>query len=371
MSNQQSRIDMLNRAARLVIEGKRDEATSLLDEFERTEARAETRGIMPSRSQPGAYMENGEKRAFEDYVRHGKGGVELRDMTTGGAAGALVPQAFYPVLTEAKKAWGGLLNIVNTKETDNGAPMKVAFANDTGNMAHVVGETGSDLGEVEPPLNSILSSTDMCATDYVKVTIAELQDTAFDIDKFIRDLFGKRYYRGLNNLVTVGSTSGNIESIITDTYDGPTTEGPDNITYNDIVSLYAALDPAYLETATWTMTATTRANILGVKDSLGRPLFVPSPTSGAFDRLLGLPVVLNQAMPSVGPTSPSAPHVVIQLGDFGQGYLLRSVKPGLAIVRLNERFMDTLEVGFIGYFRAGGVVTDAGTHPIVNLIQNS
>jgi len=275
------------------------------------------------------------------------------------------------VLTEAKKAWGGLLNIVNTRETDNGAPMKVAFANDTGVMAHVVGETGVGLNETDPLLSSILSSTDMCSTDYVKISIAELQDSAFDIDKWIRDCFGKRYYRGLNNLVTVGSNSTNIESIITDTYDGPTTEGPNAITYNDLVALYGALDPAYLETATWTMTATTRASILGVKDGLNRPLFIPNPTSGAFDRLLGLPVVLNQAMPSVGPTSPSAPHVVIQLGDFSQGYLLRSVRPGLAIARLNERFMDTLEVGFIGYFRAGGVVTDAGTHPIVNLVQNS
>jgi len=33
--------------------------------------------------------------------------------------------------------------------------------------------------------------------------------------------------------------------------------------------------------------------------------------------------------------------------------------------------MDNLEVGFLGYCRAGGMMTDAGTHPIINLTQHS
>jgi hypothetical protein len=51
--------------------------------------------------------------------------------------------------------------------------------------------------------------------------------------------------------------------------------------------------------------------------------------------------------------------------------LLRTVKPGPAIVRLNERYMDNLEVGFIGYFHARGRISDAGTHPIKNLAQHT
>ena len=71
-------------------------------------------------------------------------------------------------------------------------------------------------------------------------------------------------------------------------------------------------------------------------------------------------------MPAFG-----AGNISILFGDFAEGYLLRQVKPGLAIVRLTERFMDTLEVGFLGYCRAGGVSTDAGTHPIISLTQKS
>jgi HK97 family phage major capsid protein len=130
--------------------------------------------------------------------------------------------------------------------------------------------------------------------------------------------------------------------------------------------MYGALDPAYAENAIWAMKSTTRALLLGVTDSLGRPLYVPAPTAQAFDTLLGRRVVFNQFMAPV-----AAGNVALQFGDFKQGYLLREVKPGLAIVRLNERYMDNLEVGFLGYCRAGGMMTDAGTHPIINLTQHS
>ena len=250
--------------------------------------------------------------------------------------------------------------------------MKIAFSNDVVNLAHVVGETGP-LTETDPGLTSILSSTDECSTDYVKVSLAELQDSAFDIDNFIRNQLGKRFYRGLAYMITNGTTSGNIESIVAGATLGATTAANNAISYDDLVALWAALDPAYLERASWAMSSTTRASLLAIKDTLGRPLFVPSPTSGAFDTLLGQKVVLNQFMDAIAPStaSPAFSDVGIQFGDFSEGYLLRLAKPGLAVVRLNERFMDTLEIGFLGYFRAGGVVMDAGTHPIVNLVMHT
>ncbi len=298
-------------------------------------------------------------RAFEKFIRSGKG-YESRDLLVGDTGEALVPQEFYPVLTEARKAWGGIVNIVNTRETDSGAPLKIGFSNDTANLAHIVGETGP-VEDVDPSLNSTLSSTDQLVTDLIKVSISEMQDAYFDLDAFIRDQFGKRYYRGLASLITNGSFAGsppeaqNIQSIVTGATQGATSASANAIAYSDVVTLYGALDPAYIDNATWTMNSKTRTALLGITDSLGRPLFIPNPSSGAFDQLLGRPVVINQYLDDIG-----ASNVALQFGDYKQGYLLRSVKPGLAIARLNERFMDTLEIGFLGYFRSGGLVTDAG-----------
>ena len=278
-----------------------------------------------------------QRSKFTDFIRYGKRYEEHRDIGTvtgsGGITGGeqLVPQAFYPVLIEAQKAWGKLIGIINVKDTDTGAPMKYALDNDTGNLAHVLGEA-TEVAENDPALSGSMLSTDQCVTDLVKVSIPELQDSAFDIDKWLRDKFGKRYFRGLTSMITSGSYLGspavaqNIQSIISGATTGCPAASNSVLAYADIVDLWGALDPAYVENATWVMNSTTRSALMKVTDSLGRPLFIPNPVTGAFERLLGAPVVLNQYMDNIG-----AGKVPIQFGDFKQGYLLRQVKPGLAI----------------------------------------
>ncbi len=344
----------------------------------------ENRAVAPPRSQPGSGnvdVDQGKQNRskFERFIRYGERSdicrfsghdrAEQRDLLTSAAAGAFVPQEFYPVLIEAKKAWGGILNELNMKPSDNGAPMKIPFSNDTGNLLTLDSEPSS-MSELDPSLTAILLAVDNLKTDVVKVSLPELQDSFFDIDSFIRDQFGKRYYRGLTSLVTNGSWAGsppaaqNIESITSAAVTGATSAASGAIAWADITALYGSLDPAYEIDAVFSMNSKTRAYLLGVTDTLGRPLYIPAPTAGSFDMILGKRVVLNQYLPDIATT-----NVAIQYGDFKQGYMLREVKPGLAIVRLNERYMDTLEVGFIGYCRAGGVGTNAGTNPIVNLVQ--
>lgn len=197
-------------------------------------------------------------------------------------------------------------------------------------------------------------------------SLAELQDSAFDLDQFIRDAFGKRYWRGVTSMISAGSSSGNVQSIVTSATVGATSAAPTAISYGDFVSIYGALDPAYIDNASWVFNSTTRAALMGVVDSLGRPLFQPSPNAGAFDMLLGRPVVLNQYQPSIAATNKA-----VLFGDFSSGYTFRQVQGDLSILRLNERYADTGEVGFIGYARIGGFSTDAGTHPIVALVQHA
>lgn len=334
---------------------------------------AEKRAVIPRQEQPGSgapTQASEERKAFENYIRFGapvrienRRMVEQRDLLTSGTGGAFVPQEFYPVLTEAKKAWGGILNIVKSQSTDSGAPMKLAFDTDVANVLHESGEPAT-ITETDPTPSSATVTPLTLDTGVIKVSIQELQDSAFDIDSFIRDKFAKRYYRGLTAKVTLGSTASGIDSIITGAFDGHTSAAGAAISYADVVGTYNALDPAYRQNATWVMNSNTQGLLLAVTDTLGRPLYIPNPTTGAFDALLGHPVVLNQSMANVALNSRS-----LQFGDYSEGYLLRTVQPGLAIVRLNERFMDTLEVGFIGYCRIAGKVTDAGTHPIVNLLQ--
>lgn len=341
----------------------------------------------PPRSQPGVTATDtnkqaaGEHRALEQYIRYGAvsenrsfirtAGLEHRDLGTGAVAGnitggsQLIAQSFYPLLTQAQKSWGALTTILNVKKTDTGSPMKVALENDTTNILAVIGESVAT-SEADPVLTGLISSTDFCSTGVVKVILAELQDSAFDLDQFIRESFGKRYWRGVSSMISAGSSSGNVQSIVTSATLGATSAAPTVISYADFVSIYGALDPAYIDNASWVFNSTTRAALMGVVDTLGRPLFQPSPNAGAFDTLLGRPVVLNQYQPSIAATNKA-----VLFGDFSSGYTFRQVQGDLSILRLNERFADTGEVGFIGYARIGGFATDAGTHPIVALVQHA
>ena len=177
----------------------------------------------PPRSQPGFTAADtneqaaGEHRALEQYIRFGNvseenrsflrpAGIEQRDLGTGAVAGSitagsqLIAQSFYPLLAQAQKSWGALTTILNVKKTDTGSPMKVALENDTTNILSVIGESVA-VAETDPILSGLISSTDFCSTGVVKVSLAELQDSAFDLDQFIRDAFGKRYWRGVSSMI--------------------------------------------------------------------------------------------------------------------------------------------------------------------------
>lgn len=355
-----------------------------------TKFEAEQRSLgRPPRAVPGVIAADvneqsaNQRRALEEYVRFGNvssevrsylrpAGIEQRDLgtVTGGSitgGSQLIPQAFYGVLTQAQKSWGALTTILNVKKTDTGAPMKIALDNDTTNILSVIGEATA-VSEADPTLSGVISSTDFCTTGVVKVSLAELQDSAFDLDAFIRDSFGKRYWRGVSSLITAGSGSGNVQSIVSSATVAATSAAPTAIGYADLLAVYAALDPAYIDNASWVFNSSTRAALMGVLDSTGRPLFQPalSSPSGSLDMLLGRPVVLNQYQANVAATNKA-----VLFGDFSSGYVFRQVQGDLSILRLNERYADSGEVGFIGYARVGGFATDAGTHPIVALQQHA
>lgn len=336
------------------------------------EGRSFSRSPRPCVGGSNTSQKDSERRSLLDYMRTGHVSAEHRDLgtVTGGSISGgsqLIPQGFMPELLEAQKAWGALTTVVNIYETDSGQPIKIALSNDTTQMFNTVATEITPASEEDPSFSTFISNLDEGDTGLIKVSFAQLEDSAFDIDNFIRDSFGKRYWRGVSNLITNGNGS-NVQSIVSTATLGATSASPTTITYQDILNVYAALDPAYIETSTWVMNSSTRAALLGVTDTTGRPLFQPALSSpnGALDMLLGRPVVLNQFQPGI-----AAGSRALLFGDMKAGYTLRTLKDGLNILRLAERYADTREVGFFGYGRIGGFATDAGTHPIVALQQHS
>ena len=327
----------------------------------------------PPRAQPGegTITDEGkaeEKRAFVHYLKTGERNKEVlreqRDLNTGNTS-VIVAQDFLPQLIEAKKAWGQLTTAVNQKVTRNGEPLKIPGVDDTANMSTIIGESTTAnpvvVQEKDPNFAGFINNVSFMSTGEVKISLAELEDSYFDLDAWIRDAFGKRIARGLSSLIVTGSQDGNFQSIITTAQQSVTSAAPTTLGYEDFVQMYAKLDPAYIQDASFVMNSVTRGLVLGLVDGFGRPLFVPSVNTDNLDRILSLPVVISQAHPNVAAGAVGA----VQLGSLKDGYTLRTAGD-VSILRLNERYADTGQVAFIGYHRNSGYATPVGA-PIINL----
>lgn len=301
------------------------------------------------------------KASFRNFLA--TGARETRDLTVINS-GVAIPTLFNPQVIEAQKSYGQVYDIVNVMKTDHGNPIKMVLDNDTTNgLAPVT--VGTAAGEVDPSLTGQTLQVDAFTTGVIRIDNGLLTDAGFDLEAFIRDKFGKRFFRGASNLIIAGD--GGAVGSLTAAYDadGITSAVVNKLGYADFAGAIGALDPAYQMNAVWAMSNATLAYVIGLTDSNQRPLFLPdfgSAASGFVGSILGRPVKLVTQLSAV-----ATGNTPVLFGDFKEGYTFRQQNPGLGILRLNELFAAGYETGFVGFARVGGLATDAGTHPIVGI----
>lgn len=379
----------------IALKGFNTESRSKFDriqkDVEQLEADAQRMQAMESREdesrsftrspRPGVNNSESENRKaqisaeFRNYALTGR--IERRDLltTSDATGGALIPEEFSGILVDAQKFYGPIAQKVKQKVTDNkGVPMKVSYDNDTANGIVLLGTEGtSSPAETDPAFESQISSVDTVTGGLVKVSFQELEDSSFDLDAFIRSKFSIRYARGLEHAITLGTDSASTTlpnqpsgGLLGSAHVGQTTATlAGGIGWDDLTATFSATDPAYSipGKASWVMNSTTRAYLLGLKDGFGRPYFTPDPSAdNPFGKLLGYDVVLNQSMPSI-----AASAKPILFGDLESAFMLRTDGQP-SILRLNERYADTLEVGFYLWSRIGGLyLGQSSVYPVVAL----
>jgi HK97 family phage major capsid protein len=357
------------------------------------EARSFTRSPRPASTDGGGYTAAGAygteerkaelNKAFRSYFRTGQITEEYRDLltTSDATGGALVPEEFFPELTNALKYSGPIATKVKNRITDGtGRQLKVSLGNDTANGLTLLGTEGTSApAETDPAFQSKILGSDTVTGGLVKVSFEEFADSNFSLDSLIREYFGLRYARGIEKAVTLGTdnsgtalpnftTGGLVAAASLGTTTATLAAG---IGWDDLTNTLNAVDPAYQNPNTaWVMSSTTRNYLVGLKDNFGRPYFTPDPSGQKpFTQILGYDIVLNQSMPSYNSVAPVANQTPILFGDLQRSYLLRT-DGAPSIVRLNERYADTLEYGFFMWSRIGGtslIPTGATTTPLVSL----
>lgn len=339
-----------------------DAERSLEDVRERRAGREDTRAEAETRSDV-TY-----DTAFRSYVIGGRealSGEELRALGRGfqanetraqsvgttTAGGYLVPQGFQAELEKTMKAYGGVESVARVVTTSTGADIPWPTMNDTGNVGALLSEN-TQVSAGDLTFGSVTLKCYTYSSNLVLVSLQLLQDDAIGIEGVIGSALGERLGRIANTHFTTGTGSSQPQGVVTGASTGVTAAGATAIAYDDFVNLYHSLDPAYRANAHYMFNDSTLAAAKKLKDSQGRPLWVPGLAVREPDTILDAPYTINQDMASI-----ATGNVTALFGDFSK-YIIRRAKD-VTMIRMNERYADYLQVGFVAFNRQSGHVINS------------
>jgi len=314
--------------------------------------------------------------AFGKYLRHGfsaltaeeramvqKRGTNTQVAGTDNLGGYLVPQEFSNELNVATAFTGEVERLAKKLNTASGGLLDYPTLNDTATDANLVTEAGAVTVQDMTFGNAQLSAYNY--SSLVRVSQQLLQDSAFDLNSFLVEAMGERIARATNAAFTTGTGSSQPQGIVTGSALGKTAAGASAITADDILDLIYSIDPSYRNKPGFGLMA--HDNIIAAVRALGLgaandfPIFIPSMEVGQPDRIFGVPVYVNNDMQSSIATGTKT----MVAADFSQ-FVVRNAG-GIQMLRLNERFADELEVGFVSWKRSDSKVLNSAA--VKHLIQ--
>lgn len=306
--------------------------------------------------------------AFNAYLRKGVLSPEIESRTamsvgTAGNGGYTVPTHLAADIEVALKAFGGMrASGAEVIPTADGTPLLLPTSTDVSNVGFIVNENTSITQVSGPGFGQVSLPVYMYSSGIVNISLQLLQDSAYDMDGFVRNTVITRIGRIQNTHFTTGDGSSKPFGVVAQVTTGFTGAAVAAVTTDELYDLKASVDPSYVANGKWMFSNTTLASIKKLKGSTGYSLWQPGLASGAPDRIDGDPYIINTDMASLG-----AANVAILYGDFSK-YKIRDVRDGITVLRLNERYADIGQVAFVALMRSGGVLVDAGTHPIKSYV---
>lgn len=282
--------------------------------------------------------------------------VDVRAQGTGvdTSGGFLVPDEFRNELTETMKAFGGLLGLANVITTSTGADLPWPTNDDTGNEGEILGEN-QPASELDLTLGQRKLKAYTFSSKQTRVALALLQDSAFNLDQWLPKKQGERIGRRAARAFITGTGTDQPEGITTNATVGKTGLAGQvtSVIYDDLVDLEHSVDSAYRATSAYLMNDSMLKVIRKLKDTQGRPLWVPIPAPGFPATINGFTYHLDNSMPT-----PAASAKSIAFGDFKAGYIIRQVLD-VQMLRLVERYAEYLQVGFLSFARLDGMIDDS------------
>jgi HK97 family phage major capsid protein len=303
--------------------------------------------------------------------------------TSGTQGGVFVPASFQYEVDVATKYYARMMDdsVCRVLKTATGAVLPFPMSNDTANNAAVLADATQET-ELSIPVGVTNFGAWKFSSKIIRVAVELLQDSAFNLEDFLKSAFAERFGRAYEQYFTTGNGSNQPTGILTavlasgatpvvalgsSANDGVGT-AQNSIGTQDLVALEHSVDPSYrIKPNSGFMFHDQTLKVLKqLLDKYGRPIWQAGIGQGVSATILGYPYTINQSLPQIGGTGTKSTAL---FGDMSK-FVIRSVRD-MSVLRLDERYADYGQVGFIAFSRVDSNLVDAGTHPVNSLQSHS
>lgn len=281
---------------------------------------------------------------------------EMRAQAAGtdAAGGYTVPEGFSGEIDRGMAMWGPMWDaeIVREYVTTSGNDLPWPTLDDTAARGRIKPENDpvDDDGTDDVVFGERRMGAFVYDTGMVRIPMELLQDSAFDIQALMDDVFGERLGRTANEALTTGTGTNQPHGIVTAAGTGITVASNAAIASDELFDMLHSVDPAYRASprSRWQFNDTTLNVIKKLKDGDGNYLWqMGDIRQGEPNTLLNHPYSINQAMADVGSNARS-----IIFGDHSR-YVVRKVM-GFMVMTLRERYAERFQIGMVGFKRFDG-----------------
>ena len=184
----------------------------------------------------------------------------------------------------------------------------------------------------------------------IKVSEELLNDSAFDLEGYFASECARRIGNKEEDAFFNGDGAGKPLGILAATGGaqvGVTAASATAVTADEIIDLFYSLEAPYRKNAIWVLNDASIAAIRKLKDNNGQYLWQPALHEGTYDTLLGKRIFTSPFVPEMKSGQKS-----VIFGDLSFYWI--GDRQGITFKRLNERYADTGQIGFIATKRLDG-----------------
>lgn len=289
------------------------------------------------------------------------GMMEMRAQVAGTAAagGHIVPDEAHTAIVKAMADWGPMFDddYCTVLKTDGGGTIPIPGVDDRAGRAAKQANEGdaiADTGTKDVTFTRKNLEDHLYDTEWLKVSIQLMTGGMTNVASLLATLLGERLGRTANDVLTMGTGSGEPMGIVPGASLGYTPAGVAAIGADDILELHHSVPSAYRRSPKYGLQFNDKTLLAlhKLKDGEGNYLLSAAPDQAGKIRIgaVSARYKINDAMPDMGANNRS-----MIAGDMGK-YYVRKIGRVMIVTARDSKFLPGY--GIAGFTRMDGAVAD-------------